>query len=246
MEVLEQNNFTTVTRPRNLSAQIEEQLLDAIKKGVFTVGSYLPSENKLAEIFNVSRGVIRESLLMLSARGIVDIQKGKGALLLRPSINSILDPFSSLVNFRCGNQGLKYTQEIRAMLEPQVASFAASLRTENDLKKMASSIEEMKLNKDNRELMSYYDIEFHKTISLACGNPMFSIILEPIYHFLQTYHQETFEDISSNELTFEFHYKILEAIRSKDSQKSFSLMKEHLDIAEKDINRLYERKVIAD
>ncbi len=242
MEVLEKNNFTTVTRPQNLSTQIEEQLLDAIKKGVFSVGSYLPSENKLVEIFGVSRGVIRESLLMLSARGIVDIQKGKGALMLKPSINSILDPFSSLVNYRCGNEGLRYTQEIRIMLEPHVASLTALKRTNEDLEKMEKSIDYMLKYQNNKELMSYYDVEFHQNISHSCGNPMFSIILEPIYHFLHTYHEETFEDIESNKLSLEFHYKILDAIEKKDSKTAFDVMEKHLSAAKSDIEKLYTQK----
>ena len=75
MKNLEKNKFTSVTRPKNLSSQIEEQILNAINKRLFAVGDYLPSENKLAELFKVSRGVIREALFMLSAKGIIKVTK---------------------------------------------------------------------------------------------------------------------------------------------------------------------------
>ena len=90
MEILGENNFKSVTRPKNLSSQIEEQLQNAINKGVFSVGELLPSESKLVEIFNVSRGVIREALLMLSAKWIIEIQKGKGAIVLNPSAGAVI------------------------------------------------------------------------------------------------------------------------------------------------------------
>lgn len=239
MTILEKNDFTSVTRPKNLSIQIEEQLLNAINKGVFALGEYLPSENKLVEIFNVSRGVIREALLMLSAKGIIEIQKGKGAKVLNPTIEQLLDPFSSLVNFKCGNKGLKYSLDVRMIIEPQIAALAAKIRTKNDLKKLTHCIENMEKNKDNIKLFIFYDIEFHKTISHSCGNPMFSIILEPIYHFLQTYHYKTFEGLSSNPATINNHQKIFKAIEGNKSKEAFDAMNQHLNIPQKRINKLF-------
>ena len=235
MDKLEKNGFTSVTRPKNLSAQIEEQLLDAINKGVFTVGDYLPSENKLIEIFNASRGVIREALLMLSTKGIIKIKKGKGAKLLKPTIDTLLDPFSMLVNYRCADNGLKYTQEVRRLIEPQIVACTAKKRKEKDIEKLESCIENMKKNKNNKEILSFYDIEFHKIIWLSCGNPMFAIILEPIFHFLQTYHKEIFYNISPSQMagTFDDHEEILKAIKEKNSEVASNAMRQHLIYSKK-------------
>ncbi len=224
------NNFQSVKRPKNLSTQIEEQLLEAINKGVFTVGDYLPSENKLIEIFNASRGVIREALLMLSAKGLIEIKKGKGAKLLKPSIDSLLDPFSMLMNYKCGDNGLKYTQDVRRLIEPQIVACLAEKCTEEDIEKLENCIVNMKKNRNNKELLSYYDIEFHKNIWFSCGNPMFAIILEPILHFLKTYHKEIFYNKSPSEMegTFEDHEKILEAIKEKNSEVASEVMRHHL------------------
>lgn len=230
METLSTSSFKSVTRPKNLSSQIVEQLSDAINKGVFGTGSYLPSESKLVEIFGVSRGVIREALLMLSAKGVIEIQKGKGALLLKPSIDSIFDSFSSLVNYRCGNEGLKYTQEIRMIIEPQIASLSAEQRTDEDIKKIEKSIENMKNVGSDTTLLSLHDIEFHKNIWFSCGNPMFSIILEPIFHFLTPYHKNIFIDKSFSQIdtTFEEHVNILRAIVERDGKAASNFMKHHL------------------
>ncbi len=235
-------NFTSVTRQKNLSTQIAEQLIAAINKRVFTVGDYLPSENKLIEIFGVSRGVIREAILMLYAKNIVEIQKGKGALLLNPTIDSLFDSYSSLVNYKCGNKGLIYTQELRMMIEPHTASLAAKNREIKDLLKLSDCLDNMEKYRKDKEKLSIYDIEFHQIISHLCGNPMFTIILEPIFHFLQTFHKETFEDLNSNQITLEYHFKIFEAIKERKSKEAFYAMKKHLAIAQKDIDRLYSKK----
>lgn len=84
MDLLDKENFKSVTRAKNLSSQIEEQLIIAINKGLYSSGELLPSENELTEIFDVSRGVVREALLMLSAKGIVEIKKGKGGTGFKP------------------------------------------------------------------------------------------------------------------------------------------------------------------
>lgn len=239
MDTIKENGFVAVKRPKNLSNQVAEQLIDSINKGVFTNGDYLPSENKLAEIFSVSRGVIREALLMLSAKGIIDIQKGKGALILHPSIDPILDPFALLVNYKCGDDGLKYTQQARVLIEPQIASVAAAFRQEKDIDNLKRCIENMRKHENDQKLLSFYDIEFHKQIALSCGNPIFSIIMEPIFHFLQTYHQEMFVNVGPREMenTFIEHEEILKAIEEKNSKAASNVMKKHFTSASKSMGK---------
>ncbi len=232
METLEENVFKAIQHPKKLSVQIEEQLLNAINKGVFTAGDYLPSENQLVEIFNASRGVVRESLLMLSSKGIIEIQKGKRAKVLKPSIDTILESFSLLVNHKCGNNGLNYSQEVRRIIEPQIVECSAKKRKDEDIKKLEDCIDNMKTNKNDNKLLSFYDIQFHKIIWDACGNPMFPIILEPIIHFLDTFHKEIFYNHSIDTIdgTIEEHERILQAIKDKDGETAAREMIKHLEL----------------
>lgn len=238
MKRVEENKFKSVSRPKNLSSQIEVQLLKAINKGVFSVGDNLPSENKLSDIFKVSRGVIREALLLLSAKGIIEIKKGKGTKVLSPSIKTLLDPFSLLVNYKCGNDGIFYALEVRLMIEPQIAAMAATMRTEKDLQKLKKTFINMEKYKNDRKMFTFYDIEFHKKISISCGNPMFSILLEPIFYFLQTFHQEANEDLNSDQITFDYHQRVLEAIEQKDASAALNAMKEHLETGRDYVDKL--------
>lgn len=240
MKSIEENKFTSITRPKNLSTQIEEQILNAINKRVFAVGDYLPSENKLVELFKVSRGVIREALFMLSAKGIIEVQKGKGTKVINPSIKPLLDPFSSLVNYKCGDNGLKYSLDVRVLIEPQIASLAAKERSDKDLINLNTCFLNMEKFRNDTKLFNFYDIEFHKMISTSSGNPIFSVILEPIFHFQQTYHQSACEDLNSNIVTFDYHQRILNAIEQRDSNEAFQSMKEHLMIGQNSVNKLFE------
>ncbi len=238
MEGLNKKEFSPIKRPKKLSYQIEEQILNAIRQKVFGVGDLLPAENKLTEIFNVSRGVIREALQMLSTKGLIEIQKGKGAIVLNPSIEAILDPFSSFIDYKCGNKGLICSLGARINIEPQVAALAAQNRTNRDIEKLKGFYENMEKNKKDIETLHFYDIEFHNAISIASGNPLFAIILEPIYHFQQTYYKEALNIFHQDHETFDYHLKILDAIKEKDSKSAAQFMKEHLSIALKYIESL--------
>ncbi|MGM0421066.1 MAG: GntR family transcriptional regulator [Bacillota bacterium] len=57
---------------------VYEQLYDLIKKGYFTKGEKLPGENTLARKMGVSRGSLRQALLILQEDGIITNAQGKG------------------------------------------------------------------------------------------------------------------------------------------------------------------------
>lgn len=202
----------------------------------------MPGEHKLAEMFQVSRGVIREALLMLSAKRIIEMQKGKGAVILQPKIDGFFDMFSVMANYKCGNQSLKHIQAVRTIIEPPIAALSAEFRSEKDISALEVCLENMDEQKEDKGLLAQSDIEFHKIITNSCNNPMFPIVLDPIYHVMKTYQKETFEDATSNKETLKYHKRIFSAIEQKDKDSAFTAMKEHLLIAEKDIIKLYSKK----
>jgi len=65
---------------RKVSAIAAEQIVDAIHRGDFPVGSRLPSEFELAEQMGVSRPSIREALSALQAMAIIESRPGSGKL----------------------------------------------------------------------------------------------------------------------------------------------------------------------
>ena len=231
-----------VVRPAKLSEQIEEQLNEAIHKQVFGPGELLPSETKLAKIFGVSRNVIREALLILSAKGLVELKKGKAATVIVPSIDHVLDPFSKLVDFKCGKKGLTQILFVRQLLEPTVAATAAEQRSEKDVKALQKSLQSMQLSKDDKNKFSFYDIQFHGIIARASKNPLIPIVLEPLYHVLVNFHPPIFYDAEIIENTLLFHSRIYDAISRHEKEQTFDLMKEHLEKAEEHNLRLSSRK----
>lgn len=67
-----------------LYRQLVQSLRTDILRGVFPVGSQLPTEEELAERFAVSRHTVRESLRQLRADGLVASRQGSGTTVMPP------------------------------------------------------------------------------------------------------------------------------------------------------------------
>jgi GntR family transcriptional repressor for pyruvate dehydrogenase complex len=61
---------------KDASGQIARQLRNAISQGVWQPGERLPTEQELADTFDVARATAREGLKLLSATGIVSSARG--------------------------------------------------------------------------------------------------------------------------------------------------------------------------
>jgi DNA-binding FadR family transcriptional regulator len=231
-----------IERTPRLSEQIVSQLMNAIQKNVFAYGDYLPSENELMNMFEVSRSVVREALLSLSACGIVDVQKGKGAQVLKPTMDHVLDPFARFVNYKCGNDGLIYILKVRQIIEPKVAGLAAEYRSEAEFAHLSECIAEQKRSMEDRIKISEWDIEFHETLARASQNPVFPIILRPLFDVLMKFHSPVFNDGSVIERTIKSHEKILDAIKAKDPTAAQQAMEDHLTKAEENVQYTIKKK----
>ena len=65
-------------RPESMTKQITDQLMGLIESGVYTVGSYLPSERDLASQVKVARNVVRGSYENLMRAGKIQSEGRKG------------------------------------------------------------------------------------------------------------------------------------------------------------------------
>ena len=64
-----------------LAVHIAKRVLEMIRSGTLPVGARLPSEPKLAEMFQVSRNTLREAIRLLIAQGVLEARKGIGTFI---------------------------------------------------------------------------------------------------------------------------------------------------------------------
>lgn len=106
-------------RTPSLSDQVYELVLQGISDGTYPEGSMLPSENQLAEAYQVSRPTIRAAFARLAERGYVKRRRGVGTLVSEaPSIVNPLYQFIDIFE-RIASRGLTPGfQQIRAYIIP--------------------------------------------------------------------------------------------------------------------------------
>ncbi|MBX6169773.1 MAG: FadR family transcriptional regulator, partial [Thermobispora bispora] len=79
-------------RPRRLGDTVVTYLVDRIVSGAYPVDTVLPTEPELCQEFGVSRTVVRESIKLLEAKGLVKATPGRGTRVLEPIGWNLLDP----------------------------------------------------------------------------------------------------------------------------------------------------------
>ena len=77
----EQSGSRTGKSGTRLDSRVYSELLDAIRFGRFALGQRLPSENELAQTYNVSRPIIRVALSRLREDGLIVSKQGAGSFV---------------------------------------------------------------------------------------------------------------------------------------------------------------------
>ena len=222
----------TAINTESLSAEVEHQLTDLIRNGVFKPNDKLPSENGLAERFEVSRSTIREALMNLKSAGLIEIKRGiyAGAYVAEPTAIPITKALKNLV----GLQKISFAQliEVRLHFEPALAGYAAILRTEADLQKITHLLNSI----HGKQATTWDDarkvnINFHLELARIVNNPVMLFLMESItsiyYNFLIDATKSHAREKHVSKLKDE-HVNILDAVREQDAGRAHQLMNRHI------------------
>lgn len=145
-----------------------------IAQDLIPVGATLPPEHELEARFGVGRGVIRESVKTLAAKGLVSVRPRHGTHV-RPRCDwSLLDRdvLSWLVGKDEPNRELLLAiQEVRSIIEPAAAALAAQRASAKDKRRIGAALAAME-NADDMAGAIAADRAFHLAIIDATHNPV--------------------------------------------------------------------------
>jgi integrase len=65
--------------------ELAHELVAAIADGTLPVGGYLPSSEQLAQVHGVSRATVQRAVTLLAAHGLVEVSKGRRAVVTLPN-----------------------------------------------------------------------------------------------------------------------------------------------------------------
>lgn len=213
----------------SLSDQIIQQIKEMIEKGILKPEDRLPSERDLALKLGVSRLPLREALKTLQFINVLEVRPGEGYVVKGLDTIKLLD----ILDEACepAQDTLNDLKEIRITLEMKAVELACTRRTEKDLARLLSAIEDMEKNIDSEDKEISASIDFHNAIMKASHNKLFVAILACFSDIINEGRAKSWLVKDRYRKAIEEHKIIYEAIKKRDVKAAMECMEIHLATA---------------
>lgn len=193
------------------SDHIASRLALAVHEHRLAPGTKL-SEDEVADVYGVSRTVVRAALQRLSHDGLVELRRNRGAFVAQPSVREAREVF-----------------EARALLEPRTARSAAERMTNADLAALQRHIDEehaaLAAGEGGRAL--YLSGLFHIEIARIADQETIAAFIGQLISrsslIIALYWQRRTALCESHA-----HHALLEAMATHDGERAEDLMRGHL------------------
>ncbi|MGF7146567.1 DNA-binding FadR family transcriptional regulator [Sphingomonas zeicaulis] len=210
--------------PRKLYQRIAEEVASAIADRRYPPGSRLPGERDLAEHYAVSRPTIREAMIALEIRGLVEARQGSGIY-----VSAVPQPLADLPELDVGAFELV---EARIMFEGEAAALAATAIEPAGLDALETALADMAAAAPGSPADLQADRHFHMLIAEATGNSLVQSVVEMLWNVRERsplcvamFDQARHEGVTPR---VDEHRLIVEALRTRDPQIARQAMRTHL------------------
>jgi DNA-binding FadR family transcriptional regulator len=172
------SQFKLASRTRSAHDLVAHGIGHSIMQGRFPVGSILPGDAELMELFGVSRTALREAMKTLAAKGLIESKTRVGTKVLDRHNWNMFDADIIEWHLELGvdAQFLGWLFEIRQALEPLACATAALRRSPEQLDAMHTALQAMYGFEKSRQGFTKADLAFHQAILEASGNPFLQSI----------------------------------------------------------------------
>lgn len=209
-------------------------------------GASLPSEAELAERFAVSRLTVREAVKLLAGRGLLELARGRKAVVREPDGSAFADFLTSII--RSDAKGLFDLIEVRLSLEVQSATLAARRTSRAGVTAIENALDGMRAvagpggmleTEEDADRFHRFDVGFHEAIAMASGNRILSYLFEamadPLQQAFAISHRGHASRGHTTLDTIAAHQRILDCIRQGNPRAAAEAMRLHLKDTERDI-----------
>jgi GntR family transcriptional regulator, galactonate operon transcriptional repressor len=187
---------------------------------------------------DVSLTVVREALKVLAAKGLVDARQRRGTFVRPRSDWNLLDGDVIRWQFsgRTDGKFLENLHEVRGIVEPAGARFAAQRRTDADLGALSDALQAMTESAGDPAAIVSADLVFHRALLTATHNEL----LERMEVVLETGLAERDRLVhgAGHDDPVHSHKVVLDAIRAGDPDAAEGAMRDLLDKARRDLERV--------
>lgn len=227
------------TKQQSVYERVMQEIRSAVFQGDLKPGDQLPPERDLAEMLGVSRTSLREALKMLSAAGIVTIKHGQGVFISSTDPDQYIQRFANQLFMQ--EDRVTDLFEIRRLLEPQAAAWAAERATPDTATELLELVRRTRGELGGRAsgnlmLLAESDGKFHQRLAEMTEN---QVLVRTMHHLL-----DLLTDLRALALSIpgrpleslEDHERIARYIAAKDAEGASRAMHDHLEGVERDLS----------
>jgi DNA-binding FadR family transcriptional regulator len=207
---------------------VARQIADLIARDARGADWRLPSERELAEELGVSRPVIREAVIALEMRGIVEVRGRSGVIAKAPAESfSFGAPLSDI------GPGPFELLEARLAIESSAAALAAEKITAEGLDYLSGCIARMEQETNVELLNEAGDRDFHAFIAEATNNSLIISMVKGLWNLrdASAMWRKLHEHIHAptvRPLWIGDHYAVLTALRLHNPDAAYKAMRKHI------------------
>lgn len=209
-----------------LHNKMVREVISLIASGQYKEGKKLPSERKLCEQFDISRGTLRKALADLEKMGAIKIKPQSGAYVQKFSHKRL--PSKVLpVDFK--TVSLNDIIIARRAIEITAIEIASERITKNEITSLKRVVENMERSLEKLPDFLKYDMKFHESIVKACRNLALITAFESIseYHKYSQVYSSYYDDCEQEAL--KYHKKILKCLQNGQRKNTVKTLSEHFD-----------------
>lgn len=209
--------------------QVVEMLEQRIHSGVLADGHPLPPERDLMEEFNISRTVVREAVLTLSSRGLIEARPRFRPVVRKPGFDTAVEAVSSIITHLLGQKGgVKNLFDARIMIEAALVREAAASATKDDIAALKQALDANAAAIEDSEMFYETDMRFHEVLFDVPRNPVLPA-LQRAYTLWLAPHWSRMERMPErNRVNYEAHNAIFDAILMRDPDAAEAALRAHL------------------
>lgn len=192
---------------------IRLEATEVLRKSI-VIGDLAPetlySVAQLAERLGVSRTPVREALLELASRGMVQFVKNRGVLIVPPSLDELREIF-----------------EVRLLLEVPATLKAVKLASSEVVDELANILKLDAQAGDDKYARQELDRAFHRTLLLQSGNQALVATVDQLRDMVLVRPKDAEERPNPRNFDDD-HRAILECVRAGDAEGAASIVEAHL------------------
>jgi len=170
---------------QTLVDKAETSILEFFSEQHYKAGDVIPKEMELAANLGVSRTVVREAILRLRMRGLLDTRKKRGTIITNPDVLSLLE--KNLYPGILDDKTLRNIFELRMVLEIGMGDLIFERVTQKDIDELYRIVEQEPSNTEEMIFDIDQEVKFHGKLYEITGNDTlarFQQMLLPVFEYV--------------------------------------------------------------